>query len=83
MGIDVRGGVDVTFSAPADVNATQGQMKAAESIIKLRLVNKNITDYEVYTDYNKNRVVVRFLGKRTKRILIRKRLLPSWVRRRY
>lgn len=59
-GIDVRGGVDVTFSAPADVNATQEQMKAAESIIKLRLVNKNITDYEVYTDYNKNRVVVRF-----------------------
>ena len=51
-GIDIRGGVDVTFSAPADVSPTQEQMTAAESIIKLRLINQNITDYEVYTDLN-------------------------------
>ncbi len=59
-GIDIRGGVDVTFSAPADVSPTQEQMTAAESIIKLRLINQNITDYEVYTDLNKNRIIVRF-----------------------
>mgnify|MGYP001113983144 FL=1 len=59
-GIDIRGGVDVTFCAPADVDPTEEQMAAAESIIKLRLVNQNITDYEVYTDLNKNRVIVRF-----------------------
>ena len=59
-GIDIRGGVDVTFSAPADVSPTQEQMAAAESIIKLRLINQNITDYEVYTDLNKNRIIVRF-----------------------
>ena len=59
-GIDIRGGVDVTFSAPDDVEATEEQMAAAESIIKLRLINENITDYEVYTDLNKNRIIVRF-----------------------
>lgn len=59
-GIDIRGGVDVTFSAPADVSPTEEQMAAAESIIKLRLINQNITDYEVYTDLNKNRIIVRF-----------------------
>ena len=59
-GIDIRGGVDVTFCAPADIDPTEEQMAAAESIIKLRLVNQNITDYEVYTDLNKNRVIVRF-----------------------
>ena len=37
-GIDIRGGVDVTFCAPADVDPTEEQMAAAESIIKLRLV---------------------------------------------
>ena len=59
-GIDIRGGVDVTFSAPADVSPTEEQMAAAESIIKLRLINQNITDYEVYTDLNKNRIIVLF-----------------------
>ena len=34
-GIDIRGGVDVTFTAPADVDPTEEQMAAAESIIKL------------------------------------------------
>ena len=45
-GIDIRGGVDVTFCAPADIDPTEEQMAAAESIIKLRLVNQNITDYD-------------------------------------
>lgn len=59
-GIDIRGGVDATFSAPKDIEVTKAQMAAAESVIKMRLVTKNITDYEVYTDYNKNRIIVRF-----------------------
>ena len=79
-GIDIRGGVDVTFCAPADIDPTEEQMAAAESIIKLRLVNQNITDYEVYTDLNKNRVIVRFRGRKMKLILTRKRRLPSWGR---
>lgn len=59
-GIDVRGGVDVTFSPPEGVDATDEEMSAAESVIKLRMVAQNITDYEIYTDYDKDRIIVRF-----------------------
>jgi protein-export membrane protein SecD len=59
-GIDIRGGVDVTFTPPTDYNATDAEMAAAEAIIKVRLVSLNITDYEVYTDTNRDRIIVRF-----------------------
>ncbi|MBC8569508.1 preprotein translocase subunit SecD [Zongyangia hominis] len=59
-GIDIRGGVDVTFSPPEGYDATDDEMAAAESVIKVRLVTQNITDSEVYTDYNKDRIIVRF-----------------------
>ena len=59
-GIDIRGGVDVTFSPPEGYDATDDEMSAAESIIKVRLVSQNITDHEVYTDYDKDRIIVRF-----------------------
>ena len=59
-GIDVRGGVDVTFSPPDDYDASDEDMAAAEQIIKVRMVSQNITDYEIYTDYDKDRIIVRF-----------------------
>ncbi|MDD6032156.1 MAG: SecD/SecF family protein translocase subunit [Oscillospiraceae bacterium] len=59
-GIDIRGGVDVTFTPPEGVDATDSQMDAAESVITTRLVSLNITDNEVYTDYDKDRIIVRF-----------------------
>ena len=59
-GIDIRGGVDVTFSPPENFDATNEQMASAEEVIKLRLLSLNITDSEVYTDYNKDRIIVRF-----------------------
>ena len=60
-GIDIRGGVDVTFTPPESVkNVTDENMKSAETIIKARLLSLNITDSEVYTDYNKHRIIVRF-----------------------
>ena len=59
-GIDIRGGVEVTFTPPQEVDATREQIAAAEAVIKLRLLNQNITDSEVYTDYNKGRIIVRF-----------------------
>lgn len=59
-GIDIRGGVDVTFTPPDGVDATEAQMDAAESVITTRLVSLHITDYEVYTDYDKERIIVRF-----------------------
>ncbi len=60
FGIDIRGGVDVTFMPADGYDATDEQMAAAESVIQQRLVNLNITDNEVYTDYNKDRIIVRF-----------------------
>ncbi|MBP0979214.1 MAG: SecD/SecF family protein translocase subunit [Oscillospiraceae bacterium] len=59
-GIDIRGGVDVTFTPPKEIKATESQMAAAETVIKQRLVAQNITDSEVYTDNDKNRIIVRF-----------------------
>lgn len=59
-GIDIRGGVDVTFSPPDGVDATDAQMDSATSVIKQRLLSLNITDSEVYTDYNRDRIIVRF-----------------------
>lgn len=59
-GIDIRGGVDVTFSAPEGLDATPDQMNAASEVMKQRLVSLSITDYEVYVDNNKDRVIVRF-----------------------
>lgn len=63
-GIDIRGGVEATFY-PVDDNgnqmeATREQMDGAESIISIRLVDKHITDYELYTDYDNSRIIVRF-----------------------
>ena len=49
-GIDIRGGVDVTFTPPEGVDATDSQMDAAEAVITTRLVSLNITDNEDYTD---------------------------------
>ncbi len=59
-GIDIRGGVDVTFTPPEGIDATDEQMNAARAVIEQRLVNLHITDNEVYVDYNKDRVLVRF-----------------------
>lgn len=63
-GIDIRGGVNVTFGVPKDYadthEITQDDLNAAKSIIETRLVNKNINDYSVYTDSTSNGIVVQF-----------------------
>ena len=60
-GIDIRGGVDVTFG-PKDenVSASAGDLDGVKSIIEQRLVSKNITDYEAYSDEANQQVIVRF-----------------------
>lgn len=60
FGIDIRGGVDVTFMPANGYDATETQLDAAELVIQQRLVNLNITDSEVYIDYDKDRIIVRF-----------------------
>ena len=60
LGIDIQGGVDVTFEPDDGVEATDEQMDAALQVIKLRLTNLGINDSETYVDYNNDRIIVRF-----------------------
>jgi preprotein translocase subunit SecD len=59
-GIDIHGGVEATFAPATSTKPTTAQIDAAESIIEQRLVLGNITDYEIYKDYNHSRIIVRF-----------------------
>jgi len=59
-GIDIRGGVDVTFAPPEGYNATDAEIDAARAVIEQRLVSLSITDNEVYVDYSNDRIIVRF-----------------------
>lgn len=60
-GIDISGGVEAVFS-PDIQNAeiTKADMDSAKAIIETRLVNQNITDYEVYADNANHQIIVRF-----------------------
>lgn len=60
FGIDIKGGVDVTFTSPEDVDATDSQLDAAKEVIVQRMINLGITDYESYIDYGNDRIIVRF-----------------------
>ena len=60
LGIDIQGGVDVTF-APADgFNASDKQLDAATATLKTRLSTLGINDNEIYSDYKSDRIIVRF-----------------------
>lgn len=59
-GIDIHGGVEATFSPETKTKATKEQIDSAKAIIEVRMTSKNITDYELYTDYNNDRIIVRF-----------------------
>ena len=59
-GIDIRGGVDVTFNPPEGRDATKDELDAVKSVIEQRLVNLGITDKDLYVDYSNDRVILRF-----------------------
>lgn len=60
-GIDIRGGVDVTFGPVDDsIDVSATQLDSVKAIVEQRLVSKNITDYEIYTDLAQKQVIVRF-----------------------
>ena len=72
LGIDIRGGVDVTFTPPADVtNVTNDQLAAAQAVIEQRMISNNITDYEIYADTN-NVLLCVSRGNPTRKTLTRK-----------
>lgn len=60
FGIDIKGGVDVTFTPPDNFDATNEQLDSAREVIVQRMINLGITDYEAYIDYNNDRIIVRF-----------------------
>jgi len=60
-GIDISGGVEAVFSPDIkESKITDDDMEAAKTIVETRLVNLNITDYEVYLDNANKQVIVRF-----------------------
>ncbi len=61
LGIDIQGGVDVTF-APADdsIDAEKHQLESVQEVMKTRLVQLGINDYETYIDESNDKVIVRF-----------------------
>ncbi|MDD5795589.1 MAG: protein translocase subunit SecD [Oscillospiraceae bacterium] len=59
-GIDIRGGVEATFKPAGNYDATDEQLDSAKSIIETRMISEGITDYELYADYNSDRIIVRF-----------------------
>lgn len=60
FGIDIKGGVDVTFTPPKGTTVTKTQMEAAVQRLNQRLDSLNIKDRDIYPDYNSDRIVVRF-----------------------
>ncbi|WP_423752170.1 protein translocase subunit SecD [Ruminococcus flavefaciens] len=60
LGIDIKGGVDVTFGPADDYDADKGQLDSAYEVIKTRLASLGITDNEVYSDEKSDRIIVRF-----------------------
>ena len=60
LGIDIKGGVDVTFAPAGDYDADLAQLDSATEIIKTRLTALGITDNEVYSDEKSDRIIVRF-----------------------
>jgi SecD/SecF fusion protein len=60
FGIDIKGGVDVTFAPDTGIDATNEQLDSAKEVIVQRMVNQNITEYECYVDYGNDHIIVRF-----------------------
>ena len=60
-GIDISGGVEAIFSPDKSAdNISDADMDSAKQIIETRMLYNNITDYEVYTDYENHQIIVRF-----------------------
>ncbi len=60
FGVDIQGGVNVTFMPTDDYDATDEQMEAAQSVIENRLVALGVTDYEIYIDNSDDRIILAF-----------------------
>ena len=60
FGVDIKGGVNVTFVPSEDYDATEEQLEAAQLVIENRLVALNVTDYELYVDPSSDSMILEF-----------------------
>ena len=60
FGVDIKGGVNVTFVPSDDYDATDDQLEAAQLVIENRLVALNVTDYELYVDNTSDSLILEF-----------------------
>ena len=60
FGVDIKGGVNVTFAPSDGYDATDEQLDAAQLVIENRLVALNVTDYELYVDNNSDSLILEF-----------------------
>lgn len=60
FGVDIKGGVNVTFTPSDGYDATDDQLEAAQLVIENRLVALNVTDYELYVDNNSDSLILEF-----------------------
>lgn len=60
FGVDIKGGVNVTFVPSDGYDATDDQLEAAQLVIENRLVALNVTDYELYVDNNSDILILEF-----------------------
>ena len=58
FGVDIKGGVNVTFVPSDGYDATEEQLEAAQLVIENRLVALNVTDYELYVDNNSDSLIL-------------------------
>ena len=60
FGIDIRGGVDVTFTAPAGTTVSNADMSAMVIRLTERMDSLGIKDKDIYPDYTHDRINIRF-----------------------
>lgn len=60
FGVDIKGGVNVTFVPSDGYDATEEQLDAAKLVIENRLVALNVTDYELYVDTDSDSLILEF-----------------------
>ena len=60
FGVDIKGGVNVTFVPSDGYDATDEQLEAAQLVIENRLVALNVTDYELYVDTDSDALILEF-----------------------
>ena len=60
FGVDIKGGVNVTFVPSEDYDATEEQLEAAQLVIENRLVALNVSDYELYVDPSSDSLILEF-----------------------